>query len=287
MSALGGSPAARIVRDDLVTHGVEVVDLVSDPTEGVGVGEPHQLPVSTALIDPDGERTVVATDASTTDIPLTDEARAIVAAAHVLLLDGHHPVAADEALTIASGRDGAVTVLDAGSVKPHAEQWISRLDILAGSADYADGLGLDLEAALDHAIEAGAGAAIMTDGGDPGCWRRSAHARLAPTRPGEALHGVLTPQRVTALDTLAAGDTFHGALVAGLVLHERALAPALELATDVATLRVQHAGARAWLRHLSTLPALAAPPTLAAPEPDVRPSCPAPTETRPGWSADG
>ena len=220
VTVLGRGPAADLARADLSAHGVGVLDLHPAGT----------LPVASCLVSPDGERTVVAAGARASTARLTGQARTALRAADVLLVDGHHPDAATEAIDLARCR----TVLDAGSAKPRAEQWLDRLDVVAGSADYARGIGRTLDGALDHVLAAGARAAVMTDGAAPARWATRARRGQVPA-PG-----------VDAVDTLGAGDAFHGALVAALALGAT-LPDAVARGCAVASVRVQHAGARAWL----------------------------------------
>ncbi|MEL4359302.1 MULTISPECIES: carbohydrate kinase family protein [unclassified Luteococcus] len=229
ITGLGSSPAAHTARADLEAHGVTIIDL-ADPS--------FTLPVSTCVVEPDGTRTVFSTSALRTRFQLNDAAHRALATADALLVDGHHPVAAGMALGLLADSP-CLTVLDAGSVKPAAESWLSWLDVVAGSADYAQGLGVDLAGAVRHVLERGATAAVMTDGGGKILWRN----------PSE--QGMVQPPSVSAVDTLGAGDAFHGALVAHLLLSDGDLAAAVAAASRVASLRVQHAGARGWLNHLS------------------------------------
>lgn len=249
VTALGAAPAAEMVRADLARHGVDVVDLADQDWE---------LPVSTCLVGDDGERTVVCVGATGTSFPLTRCARDRLAGEgprpedaerpraadapsgrRVLLLDGHHPVAAEQALS--ARPEGCTAVLDAGSVKPYAESWLARLDVVAGSADYAAGLGFNLPAAVRHVLEAGAGAAVMTDGPDDVHWAEQG-----------AVISRTAPPRARAVDTLGAGDAFHGALAAGLALGFD-LGAAVALGCRVASTRVAHQGARGWLAHVAPL----------------------------------
>lgn len=231
VTALGESPQAQLARNDLVRHRVQIVDCAP---------EGWILPVATCLVDQTGERTVVSTGATDSPVELTAEGRAVVRAAAGILVDGHHPRAAREALSIRADR--CVAVLDAGSAKAHVEPWLPDLDVVAGSADYAKGLGLDLAAALQHVLDEGAAVGVMTDGGDPLCWA---------TRTEREPHW-LAPPTVTVHDTLGAGDAFHGALLAAAVA-ELPNRGAVELAAATASRRVSSTGARAWLTGLRPL----------------------------------
>ncbi|WP_460703052.1 carbohydrate kinase family protein [Luteococcus sediminum] len=234
VTAIGHGAAAATVRTDLEAHGVRIIDLAAGHGPGAAA---FSLPVSTCVVEPDGTRTVLSTSALRSRLQLDDAARQALAGAHAVMLDGHHPVAAGMALGQVADT-GCLLVLDAGSVKPAAESWLSWIDVVAGSADYAAGLGTDLAGAVRHVLEAGATSAVMTDGHRPTLWQSVIE------------RGSVTPPQVRAVDTLGAGDAFHGALVASLLLDGGQLAHAVERATRVASLRVQHAGARGWLRHL-------------------------------------
>lgn len=228
VTALGDSPQAALVRRECARFGVETLDIATDGWE---------LPVASCIVDVCGERTVVSTGARATEFPLTPQANTALAAADVVLLDGHHPAAAEQAL-----RDRPVSclaVLDAGSVKPHAEHWLPLLDVLAGSADYASGLGMSNEGALGHALESGARTAVITDGPGSVLWANA----------GDDAPASVTPPTVSAVDTLGAGDAWHGAFTAALA-RGRSPEVAVEFASRVASIRVAHVGARAWLGYL-------------------------------------
>lgn len=228
VTGLGATPTTALCRADLEAHGVRIVDLAPPAFE---------VPVSCCTVEPDGTRTVLSTSALTSRLQLNDQARSAVQGADALMFDGHHPVAAGMALGLVADTD-CLLVLDAGSVKPAAESWLGWLDVVAGSADYAAGLGTDVQGAVDHVLAAGATAAVITDG------------------PGEVLwqdpmgSGRVSPPTVTAVDTLGAGDAFHGALVAHLLLGGGDLAAAVREACRVASLRVATEGARGWLSQL-------------------------------------
>ena len=228
VTGLGGSPAAALCRADLEAHGVRVVDLAPPG---------FALPTSSGIVEPDGTRTVFSTSALASRLTLDDAARAVLQRADAVMFDGHHPVAAGMSVGLLADTD-CLLVLDAGSVKPAAESWLAWLDVVAGSADYAAGLGRDLAGAVEHVLAGGATAAVMTDGPGEVLWS-------CPTGTGR-----LQPPAVEARDTLGAGDAFHGALVASLLANGGRLDEAVARAAGVASSRVQHVGARGWLKEL-------------------------------------
>lgn len=241
VTALGAGTAADNVDADLAMHHVRVHDCA--PVRG------WTLPIATCLVTGDGERTIASPGARDTTFELTPDARAAVADAEVLLLDGHHPGLGEAAL--AARNSDALVVLDAGSLKPLVEEWLPQIDVLAASADYARDLGLTPEGACKHGLAAGARAVLVTQGGGPIVWQ----AGDAPVRE----HPV---PRVEVRDTLGAGDVFHGALAAELLVALSspdpaggrgwldALPAAIAGAAHVAATRVSVRGARRWLRHL-------------------------------------
>ncbi|MFV0459985.1 MAG: PfkB family carbohydrate kinase [Actinomycetales bacterium] len=241
VTALGSGSAADTVDADLAAHSVRVHDCA--PYSG------WSPPVASCIIDGTGERTVVSPGAANTTFTLTADAADAVADARVLLLDGHHPGLAEQAMVIRPA--DAVTVLDAGSVKPRAEEWLPRVDVLAASRDYADQLGLTAQQVCARGLAAGCSAVIVTQGAEPVVWQ-AAGGQLAQHR--------VTP--VDARDTLGAGDVFHGALAAELAVALASPDPSgrrtwvdtltsgVAAAAEIATRRVTMLGARRWLAEL-------------------------------------
>lgn len=148
----------------------------------------------------------------------------------VLLVDGQLPEAA---VTAARGfkEAGKPVVLDAGSWKPGMEALTGLASDIIASSAFAFPKGGD---ALERALAAGAQAAAVTADGAAILWRTI-----------DGREGAVTPPAADALDTLAAGDVFHGAYVwfrygAGLSFDQ-----ALEHAAHIASSSVAHYGPRA------------------------------------------
>lgn len=246
ISALGSDSRADIADLDLSMHGVRLLDCA--PMSG------WTMPVASCIVDAAGERTVISPGARGSNFDLDETARQAVANADVLLLDGHHPSLAEQAL--AARKPDCIVILDGGSVKTRAEQWLPQVTVLAASRDYAVvSLGGDERDALAHGLAGGCEAVVITRGADPILYQFAGRESVSeqPVR------------RVEVRSTLGAGDAFHGALAAGLAGAirpghrldlERLLPAAIELAAEVATVRVQSWGGREWLSLLSrwTLP---------------------------------
>ena len=154
----------------------------------------------------------------------------------VLLFDGHEP---ESSLAALETFPRALSVLDAGSLRPGTRLLAPRVDYLVASERFAadfSGEDTDQPAGLARALSAlfesnGRHAAVTL--GERGCVFRDAEAS-----------GALQARPAKAVDTTAAGDVFHGAFAAGL-LEGRSFLDCLRLATVAAGLSVERRGGRA------------------------------------------
>lgn len=185
-------------------------------------------PCASIALTPGGARTIWSPPQTETpagaleDLPDEDDF-------DVLLVDGQLAEAAIAAAR-AFRNAGKPVVLDAGSWKSGMAELTSlATEIIAGAAFIFPDGGDVLQAALD----AGARCAAVTADADPVRWRTA-----------EAGSGAITPPAVEAVDTLAAGDVFHGAYV--WFRHGRSLAfdGALDEAARVAASSVTRYGPR-------------------------------------------
>ncbi|WP_199429255.1 PfkB family carbohydrate kinase [Qaidamihabitans albus] len=214
LTVLGTHPLAGLARADLAECGVTVLDALP------GHAPPPAVSAVTVR-ERDGERTVVSNNAAKVPERVPFDTGSLPEA-DTVLLDGHHPDLARAVARWARGR-GATVVLDAGSWRPVFADLLPQADIAACSAQFrapAGGL-------------RGVPTVITTAGPDPVRWTS-----------GEDSGEVPVP-RVTARDTLGAGDVWHGALA----LRAGELDPPglIEFANAVAAERVRHAGPRSWL----------------------------------------
>ncbi|MDQ0378472.1 PfkB family carbohydrate kinase [Amycolatopsis thermophila] len=214
VTALGRHPLAELARADLTAHGVRVVDIAPEQAEPPAVS-------AVAVRDRDGERTVVSRNAGqnpgTVPSEMPDGVRAV-------LVDGHLPRLALGVARWARDR-GIPVVLDAGSWKPVLDELLPLVDIAACSAHFeAPGPGLR---------ERGVPTVVVTNGPRPVRWETADDA------------GEIEVPEVRALDTLGAGDVWHGALVHGV--GRFGLPELIRFANEVAAEKVRHVGPRAWV----------------------------------------
>ncbi len=215
-TVLGAHPLARLAAEDLSSCGVELTDLLPDRAAPPAVS-------AVSVRAADGERTVVSHNAAGVTAPAVVD----LSDADVLLLDGHHPVLAVAAARAARAR-GIPVVLDAGSWKPVLAQLLSYVDVCACSAAFESRVPLDTPVV------------IRTNGPNPVCWRAGGQRGEVPV------------PRVTARDTVGAGDVWHGAFAlavarAGRVPTAAEVPAMIGYANRAAGVRIQHEGARAWV----------------------------------------
>ncbi|MDR2722741.1 MAG: PfkB family carbohydrate kinase [Cellulomonadaceae bacterium] len=233
VTALGTSPVAAAARADLETCGVTVVDTAAGAVD-------FPLAVSAVLVDDaTGVRSVISADGALSVAPTpTADLLDGLPAPEVVLFDGHHPALTQAVLAWLDGRadDRPLVVLDAGRWRPIFTDLIPAADVVAASDDFTLPDDDHLVAGL---FERGARGVVITHGPHPAEW----HA-------GDGFQaGLVDIPEVAAVDTLGAGDAFHGALVAALASGV-GLPSAVTSAVEVASTRVQHVGPRVWLNQL-------------------------------------
>ncbi|MBL7258416.1 PfkB family carbohydrate kinase [Paractinoplanes lichenicola] len=210
VTAIGTHPLGALIRQDLETHDVRLVDAAQD-SEGLP-------PVSTVIVvNGTGERTIVSRNAGDRSFRVPGEG---LPDAELTLVDGHHPV-----LAVAAARAARTLVVDAGTWRPVFADILPHADVVACSAAFRS---LDGLTAPD---------VIVTHGPAPVTWTRDGHTEEIEVPP------------VEALDTAGAGDAFHGALAYALHAG-KPMRDAITEAIRVAGVRVQHPGPRSWLDEL-------------------------------------
>ena len=186
--ALGSGPLSEAIAAEAALYGVVLHRLGARRDDA---------PCASIALTPGGKRTIWSPPQAETppgalnDLPSHN-------GFDVLLVDGQLPQAALAAARVFHSA-GKPVVLDAGSWKPGMDALTACATEIIASAAFAFPGGADT---VEAALSAGAEAAAVTCDGDPVHWR---------TRTGAS--GAVSPPRVEPVDTLAAGDVFHGAYV--------------------------------------------------------------------------
>jgi sugar/nucleoside kinase (ribokinase family) len=230
VTALGDDPVAELIRADLAAYGVSVVDAAAGTTRAVPVS-------AVSVVESTGDRSVVSLDAVNSDASPPGDLGDLVADADVVLVDGHHPLIARAAVRHAAAR--VITlVVDAGRWKPVMSDIVPYATDMVCSNDFrmpgADNSG-STAAALVHS---GVRTVVSTHGGDPVEWWSEGESGSVPVQP------------VVVVDTLGAGDAFHGAYSYFSTQIESSVSERIERSARVAALRCSVVGPRTWLGEL-------------------------------------
>jgi len=222
---VGDDADGAFIRDSLAAEGLDVSGLRTVPR-----GRSSQVAV---IVDEQGQRLVVPfhdpdLDAASDWLPLE-----MLDGADMVHCDVRWPAGAEAALRAARLR-GIPTMID-GDVAP--PEILRRLVPLADYAVFSDA-GLlactgmsDVQAALRAVAATHAGHVGASCGPEGYFWAE-----------GDAIHHAPAPT-IAAIDTLAAGDVFHGSLALA-ILEGKPLAAAVRFACTAATLKCQRFGGR-------------------------------------------
>jgi sugar/nucleoside kinase (ribokinase family) len=232
LTSVGQHPLASGIRADLTQARVDLADLSARSEK------PPAL--STVLVTAgSGERAVVSVNASHQNFSAPDDLDQLVEDCALVAVDGHHPGVAEAALRIAR-ENGKITFLDGGSWKSGTGGLLADCDVVVCSSDFhppgTDTPGQVLAFLHEHGVKWSA----ITNGSNPIIWR---------DRSG--VHSLEVPG-VHVVDTLAAGDVFHGALAWMLAAQAEtdggSVRRALSFAAHVAAASCQHFGSRDWMK---------------------------------------
>lgn len=235
ITALGQGTIAETIAAELGGRGVDLYDIAPDLLDAAPVS-------SVSVTDSTGERAVIGGDAAGLAVgsPAPERVRDLLEAADIVLLDGHHPELARAVALIAEQR-GLSMVLDAGRWKPIMAELIGAVTDVVASADFRTPGTTSSKDTLDDLVRRGVRNAATTLGAGPVRWA------------SEGRGGEVPVPSIRAVDTLGAGDVFHGAyafaLATGASVEER-----LRYAAEVASVRCSMVGPRSWLSAIAEIP---------------------------------
>ena len=226
-SAVGEHPVSSMITTEFRKFGVSHQD--TDP----GRSTPPSI-ASIVVSTENGDRSVVTSQAPPSNQPESLEQVQLHEDLEILLSDGHDLHLAMHAVRSAKER-GATAVLDGGSWKPGTEHLLPYVDDAIVSERFRPPGTHHSDEVLDFLQKAGVSRAAITRGEREILFFNAAGAT-----------GQIEVPKIQAVDTLAAGDIFHGAYCHAI---HRGLdfEPALEYAASIAGRSCGHLGPRAWI----------------------------------------
>lgn len=224
VTRLGRQQIAELARQDLLAHGVEVIDLA------FGSGD---MPVVSSIIvdESSGDRCVVYTRPDSNHLLARLDYKQLLSGADLVMLDGHFPEPALDCVRQAKAL-GLKTVLDGGSWKDGLGEILPYIDYAICSGDFYPPGCTDSSAVVTY-LQNYEVAHIAITGGSSSIKIWQPTCQEVPV------------EQTKVVDTLGAGDILHGAFCHYLV--EGDFYQALERASRVATLSCKYRGTRGWI----------------------------------------
>jgi sugar/nucleoside kinase (ribokinase family) len=226
LTSLGQHPISALVQSDLQTWGVDWIDLTPDRLE--------PLPTSSIIVtQATGERSVISMNAVKAQASAHAIPADILQGVEIVLIDGHQMTVSEEIARRAQAINIPI-VIDGGSWKPGFEGVLPYADYVIGSANFHPPGCQTLEDTLSYLQGLEIPHIAITQGDRP----------IQFVNQDES--GEIPVPQIQAIDTLGAGDVFHGAFChfIGRSNFETALAES----AIVAARSCRSFGTRAWMR---------------------------------------
>ena len=227
VTAAGRHALADVIRKDLHANSVQLFDLNSSFDQAPAI--------SSVSVDAAGHRNVVSANAIRIEAPPAEVDLKLLEHARIVLVDGHFMQACQEWSAAAHAR-GIPVVLDGGSWKDGTADLLSNVDTAICSADFAPPGCAGDDKIIKYLKKHGVKHVAITHGGEPVRFESGAS------------QGTLHVPAVKIVDTMGAGDIFHGAFCyytcAGHGFVE-ALADAAQIASE----SCRYHGTREWMKH--------------------------------------
>lgn len=225
MGGLGAHPVTHLIRADLQQYGVTMVDLTPKRTE--------PPPVSSILVtEATGERAVVSINAVKTQVMADQIPAKCLQDVAIVLIDGHQ-MAVGEAIAEQAKAQLIPIVIDGGSWKPGFDRVLPYADYVICSANFRPPDCESDRAVIEYLKSLSISHIAITHGEHP----------IHYWSNGQT--GSIAVPPVKAVDTLGAGDIFHGAFCHAIL--QQGFVEALMEASRIASCSCQFFGTRQWM----------------------------------------
>ncbi|NEQ24917.1 MAG: sugar kinase, partial [Microcoleus sp. SIO2G3] len=224
LAAVGAHAIADLIRADLQQHHVRLIDLSPDRVDPPAAS-------SILITQATGDRAVVSLNAVQREAS-TETLVNWLDRVDVVLIDGHQ-IAVGRAIAQAAKARSIPVVVDAGSWKFGFEQILSNADYAICSANFLPPNCRSTSEVFAYLAAQGIPHLAITQGSQPILW-------CSGDRSGE-----ISVPAIDAIDTLGAGDIFHGAFCHFIL--SRNFEAALAAASEVAARSCRSFGTRSWM----------------------------------------
>ncbi|MBW4614226.1 MAG: sugar kinase [Desmonostoc vinosum HA7617-LM4] len=228
LGVVGSHPMTQLIREDLASHKVAIADL--DSTIDAIV------PVSSIIVtQATGERAVISINAIKTQKTSVSIPSDILQNVDIVLIDGHQMIVGCAIAQMAKSQNIPVAI-DGGSWKPGFEQLLHFVDYAICSANFYPPNCHTEEEVFGYLSEFNIQHIAITHGG-------KAIQYLSGSKTG-----TVDVPHTQAVDTLGAGDIFHGAFCYHIL--QTSFMNALTQAADIAAYSCQFFGTRRWMQNI-------------------------------------
>lgn len=217
-TCIGKNPLSKVIRKDLSDKKINIIDFTP---------EEENLAVSSIMIENNGNRTVIGSPLHKINISktMTKILPNNLAKYEAILWDGYYPEILIESLKRIKKKP--ILILDADRWHPHLPEYKKDIDIVIAGESFPD---------LNFLKSFKIGAITQGENGIKS-W----------TEDNEDLISV---KEIKPIDTLGAGDFFHGAFTF-YYSQNKDLNMSLKLAGDIASESCLHYGTRSWLKFIN------------------------------------
>ena len=224
LTVLGQHPLTQLIRADLEDYPVKIVDLIPEKSD--------IPPVSSIIVTAaTGERSVISINALKSQGRKSKIPKDILNKIDIILIDGHQ-IEVSLAIAKLAKSNQIPVVIDGGSWKPDLEKVLPLVDYAICSANFYPPQCRNYRDVFDFLQKMGISHIAITQGEQP----------IQYLYQGE-ISNIPIPS-IKAIDTLGAGDIFHGAFC-NYILQE-AFPTALRQAAQIASKSCQFFGTRSW-----------------------------------------
>ncbi len=229
---VGSHPITQLIRGDLATYQVTINDLEPDSV--------NPLPVSSIIVTQEtGERAVISINAVKTQAKITSISANILEHTKIVLIDGHQMAVSREIAQIAKAKHIPI-VIDGGSWKPGFEEILPLVDYAVCSANFYPPNCHNTEEVFTYLSSFNIPHIAITQGEKP----------IKYNHCGDI--GSVDVNTIQAVDTLGAGDIFHGAFCYYVL--KQNFVDALASAAKIAAFSCQFFGTRRWMEYYRNSP---------------------------------
>ena len=226
LAALGVHPLTTLLREDLQEYGVTVADLTPE------ILAPP--PVSSIVVtQKTGERAVVSGNAVDMQVAASQVSADILEGVNIVLIDGHQMAVGAQIARWAKAKQIPV-VVDAGSWKPNFETVLGVADVVVASANFMPPECRGVDDVFGYLSGLGVTQVAITQGEKPILFWENAQRQE------------IEVPKIRAVDTLGAGDIFHGAFCHFYISH--LFEETLLKASRSASFACQYWGTRDWTK---------------------------------------